>query len=219
MDNALLANPTIAEVCLKDLLAAIEKAVNAEKAVDAGLGDWHSLENETIISLLPSSNLSTVQLHRLYAKIAVLKRAFSSEGLKTEESPLHELLEDPIACPYLVELVNNNDGIFSDPEFLPHVTTMEIAWLVYELSHLLGINEADWMSCPRGFKQFCGYYLSEEGLTKPVAPFTFLRPEDLQRFRYEQSAAVEDANIHNDRQRAVDIYLQLMTKALCNVQY
>lgn len=212
MDTNLFSNPTIAEVCLKDLHSALVKLSES-----SDMGDWIVAEPETLVSSLATPDMTQAQLHRLYAKVCLLHRAFSTEVLRTGETPLHELTEDPIGLPYIVELVNNEDGIFADPEFLPHVTTMEIAWFVYELTYLLNLSDADWLSCPTSFRHFCGYYLSQEGLTKPVKPFTFLRDEDLLRSKYEGSAGTHDSELHADRQKAVDVYLTLMKKALCNV--
>lgn len=212
MDTELFSNPTIAEVCLNDLHSALVKLSEQPE-----VGDWIVAEPETLVSALATPSLTTLQLQRLYAKICMLKRAFSTELVRTGETPLHELTEDPIALPYLVELVNNEDGIFADPEFLPHVSTMEIAWFVYELTYLLGLTDADWMSCPPEFRHFCGYYLSQEGLTAPVSPFTFIRKEDLLRSKYEGTAGQHDEELHANRQKAVDVYIKLMRKALCNV--
>lgn len=213
MDNQLLAKPTIAEVCLKDLYDTLMAATSR----DSELGPWTTLEPETLVSLVATPDLTTVQLHRLYAKISLLLRAFGGEVLRTGLTPLHELLEDPIVCPYLTELVNNDDGIFSDPEYMPHVSSMEIAWLVYELSYLLNLKPEDWIDCPREFKAFCGYFLGEDGFSSPPRPFTFLTKEDLLRSRYEGSAAEPDAEVEANRQKALDYYVQIMKRALCNV--
>lgn len=137
---------------------------------------------------------------RLVAKIKILRYIldFGVEGL----------LDDPIRTVYAVEILNNEDSISDNPEFVPYVGSLELAYFLEQMKEL-GLKDGE---VPYEFTKVCSYVLSNEGYYEPVFPFTFLKKKDLYPTYMQRQIPETDSEIHQNKAKGVKMYLELMNK-------
>ena len=159
---------------------------------------WKEAEPEVILDKLKSEGNDPT--HRLNAKVRILKYI--------KEFGISELLEDPIRTVYSVEILNNIDSVFVDPEFVPHITALELSYFVQQVKKLGGLSNPE--NAPYEFKKVCSYVLHNEGFYEPPFPFSFLKKQDLYPHHKEEELPVTDKEVQSNKQNAIDTYLRLM---------
>lgn len=171
-----------------------------EHAFEGDPASCKEVEPEVILDKLQSQGHDCTQ--RLTAKVKML-RFLQDHGVDS-------LLEDPIRVVYSAEVLNNEDSVFYDPDFIPHITSLEMAWFVRELELLGSLPKPE--NTPHEFKTVCAYCLRQDGFYEPPAPFAFLRKGDL--FNYSEQKSLPETNKEQQlsQQKGIDTYLQLMEK-------
>lgn len=119
-----------------------------------GVNSWSQYETETLILELdlPFSNL-------LYDKIAVLKTIDNNTDL---------FFEDVIFNIYATSVINN---IPADFEFLPHLTSLEMAFSIIEISRVLGVELHNLPEFGIGTTTYIRNMLIDEGYSEVISPF------------------------------------------------
>lgn len=159
---------------------------------------WKEAEPEVILDKLKSEGHDIT--NRLNAKVRILKYI--------REFGVQELLEDPIRTVYATEVLNNVDSVFIDPEFVPHVTALELAYFIQQMRKLGGLNNPE--NAPHELKKVCAYVLHNEGFYEPPFPFSFLKKQDLFPHHTVEEIPKTDMKIQSAKQNAIDTYLKLM---------
>lgn len=149
--------------------------------------DWVELEPETI-SL----------------DLGVVLDPISLQGIQVLQSIAHNeelFLEDPMYFLTFCEAANNQ---VVDETFVPHVTSLELAWAIVELKRII-LNGED-VDTSEMIRKVCKYMLREEGYSEPVPPFTrFLKSDDF----YSGQSAQDITN----KAKAVRMYIAAMEKS------
>ena len=138
--------------------------------------------------------------NRLSAKVHILKFI--------QEHGVQDLLEDPIRTIYSVEVLNNIDSVFVDPEFIPHITALEMAYFIQQMKALGALSNPE--NAPYEFKKVCAFILNNEGFYEPPFPFSFLTKQDIYMFHKGEELPETDKEVQANKQKAIDTYLRLM---------
>lgn len=173
-----------------------------EKAFEGDPASHKEVEPEVILDKLKSKGHEIT--FRLMAKVKLLRYLQEHGSL--------DLLEDPLRIVYSAEVLNNEDSVFYDPDFIPHITSMEMAWFIRELDLLGELPKPE--NTPHEFKMVCAYSLREDGFHEPPAPFAFLQKSDLYDYSEKNDMVPTDKTIQSQQQKGVDTYLQLMNKLM-----
>jgi len=211
-----LANPTIAEVSLAKLKASLISWFQKAQSLEPELTDWTEIEPEVIAGELATGlNLDEDQMQRLVIKIILLAKLHNSDDAPEFDDVFYDI---PLICK-LVEVVNNVDIHLDQPERVPHVTSLELAWFIDELVRVANLKGDSLKSLSPDLKKVCAYQLHEEGYYKPVGVFSsFLRTEDLHRYWYEQDVPKwepEMQAILEDKAKGLEVYVNMMRSRLC----
>lgn len=192
MDNERFEHPQLED----RPLVYIEKVI--EKAFEGDPASWKDMEPEVILEKLKEKGHEVTL--RLMAKVKLIKYF--------QDNEINDLLEDPLRVLYAAEVINNEDSVFADPDYIPSLTSLELAYFVTQIESLGGLSRPE--NAPYEFKKVCSYVLSEEGFHEPPFPFTFLSKEDLYPVYMRDELPETDKKIQSSRQQGIDKYLQLM---------
>lgn len=188
MDAARIQNPEVEDYSLPRLERFLDKLFKGEEEA------WQALEPEVVLDFLKQHG--TTITNRLAAKLKILKFI--------KEDGAMELLEDPLRVIYTTEVLNNEDSLFSDPSFIPHITSLELAYFVDQMNYFKGPGE----EYPYEFKKVASYILAEDGFYEPVDPFAFLKKEDL--FEGHDDMPETDKEIQAAKAKGIAMYLKLL---------
>lgn len=188
MDAARIQNPEVEDYSLPRLERFLDKMFKDEEEA------WQNLEPEVVLDFLKGHGHEVS--HRLAAKIKILKFI--------KEDGVMELLEDPLRVLYATEVLNNEDSVFFDPSFIPHITSLELAYFIDQLNYYKPASE----EYPYEFKKVAAYILAEDGFYEPVAPFTFLKKEDL--FEGHEEIPETDKELQAGKAKGIATYLKLL---------
>ncbi len=211
-----LLNPTIADRSLTVILEKIRSIHSAESALDSSLPDWKEIEPEVWVDALTkdSEPLSANQLQRLAIKISLIINLFKSE----EHPDFEDVFYEVGLVIKLAETLNNVDAHLEDPDAVPHVTSLELAWFIDEIQRVAQLSSSALSSICQEVAKVCAYCLHYEGYPSVVYPFNqFLRNEDIH--RYWREGEVPDVKECQEslelKEKAIRVYLDLMRKHLC----
>lgn len=171
-----------------------------EKAFEGDPASAKEVEPEVVLEKLKEKGNEVTW--RLAAKVKMLRFL--------QEHGSSALLEDPIRVVYAAEVLNNEDSVFYDPDFIPHVTSLEMAWFIRELELLGQLPKPE--NTPHEFKTVCAYALRQDGFYEPPAPFAFLKKSDLYNYSERNSMPSTEKEQQLSQQKGIDTYLQLMNK-------
>lgn len=171
-----------------------------EKAFEGDPASHKEVEPEVILQKLKDGGEDIT--FRLMAKVKIL-RYIQDEGVS-------DFLEDPIRIVYAAEVLNNEDSVFYDPDFIPHVGSLEMAYFLRELEKLGELPKPE--NTPHELKMVCAYSLREDGFAEPPAPFAFLQKSDLYAYAVKDDLPVTDRELQSEKQKGIDTYLKLMDK-------
>lgn len=188
MDAARIQNPEVEDYSLPRLERFLDKLFKGEEEA------WQSVETETILDFLKTHN-HPISL-RLAAKIKILKFI--------KEDGVSELLEDPLRVLYATEVLNNEDSVFYDPDFIPHITSLELAYFVDQMNYFKPASE----EYPYEFKKVAAYILAEDGFYEPVPPFSFVKKEDI--FNGHEELPAIDKELQSNKEKGIATYLKLL---------
>lgn len=194
MDNDRFTNPELEDRPLVFLQSVIEKKFEGDPL------SWKAAEPEVILEKLKDTGNTLTP--RLMAKVKILKYI--------QEHSVHDLLEDPMRVVYSAEVLNNEDSVFYDVDFIPHLTSMEMAYFVQQMRSFGGLSTPE--NAPQEFKKVCAFVLSEDGFYDAPAPFSFLSKQDLFPVYMHDEIPETDKKLQSDKQQGIDKYLQLMAK-------
>lgn len=211
-----LLNPTIADRSLSVILQKIRELHSSEVAIDSSLPDWKEIEPEVWVDALTkdSDPLSAEQLQRLAIKISLIIKLFSSEDHPDFEDVFYEVG----LVLKLAETLNNVDSHLEDPDAIPHVTSLELAWFIDEIQRVTQMDDSSLKFICNEVAKVCAYCLHYEGYPSVVYPFNlFLRNGDLH--RYWREGEVPDVSECQEslaqKEKAIKVYVTLMRKHLC----
>lgn len=213
-----LVSPSISDYSLEKLLAIIKAKHLSWLQIDPYLPSWESMEPEVIAEGLVRDSeiaLSEDKLLRLTIKVTLLGKLLSADDSPEFESVFYETQ----VIPKLVEIVNNVDEHMEDVERLSLCSSLQLSWFIDELKRVCTLSDSDLTGLNKEFKKLCAYVLHEEGCIKPTVPFSyFLTDKDLHEYWYDgKMPPVEAYHIQDlaDKQKAIDVYLNLMRSRLC----
>lgn len=147
-----------------------------------GSGTWEGLESETLALEL---NLPVTSL--LLDEISVLKIIVVNPSL---------FFQDPIFMVYATEVIN---GTSADFDYIPHITSLEIAYAIFEVALVLGVQLNDLPMFGTGPKILIKNVLVNEGYSVPVPPFDVVGMGQLTPGQTEQDTA--------DKEKAIKEYI------------
>jgi hypothetical protein len=164
-----------------------------KKVLDKKLGEgaWKSFETETLVLELdlPQSDL-------LFDKVSVLK--------VIENIP--EIFFDDIS--FLIYSTSVMNDQVADFEYLPHITSLEIALAIEEMSRVLGVELHQLPLFTTGPKAFIRDILINEGYSKVLPPFDIVGVGRLAEGQTEQDTA--------DKAKAIEGYIHAIYNSSSN---
>lgn len=158
-----------------------------KKTLDNKIGkdSWKNLETETLILELelPFSNL-------LFDKLSVLK--------VIEHNPVI-FFDDVMFSIYSTSVMNN---IVADFEFLPHITSLELAFAIIEMAAILGVELHHLPEFGTGTTAYIREMLINEGYSEVLPPFDVVGIGALPKGQTNKDIA--------DKDTAIKIYIKTM---------
>ena len=179
-DLSSYTEPTLADRSIEWLKIYFNKAFEEE-------GNWADFEPETLLlELVPLAEEETIPLETV-KKVLLL--------LTLEDDP-DRFYTDPLFTVHAVEIMNNTSH--SDPESVPYVTSLELAYAVNMVGSMYPREST---LC---LEKVCEYFLKEEGYTYAPWPFDFVDDNN-----FPETQSKQDMK---NKEKAIRAYLKLMER-------